>query len=223
MPHTYDSGQTLSGRRLIRAQVVAKLGGLAKSAGLYAAAIVELPAPFDASDDELAEMLALALGGQSPAIAVALGDRQFEASGGNGDEWRGDLEVHVYVATRLQRGALEQTRGDVVADVDVTKDPGIETMLEHVFERLAGQRLRTAIGGAAAAPMTAELRPQSERVVYFATDWLVWEQVYALDAQVDVDHLRGLATQLAEIDADQDLHDGADANPVAQTRSTINP
>lgn len=223
MPHAFDSGQTLSGRRLIRAQIVAKLAGLSSAAGLYAEAIVELPAPFDDGDDELLEMLNETFNGRSPAIAVALGERDFRSTGEGGSEWGGDLEVHVYVALRVGRGQLEQTKGDVVADADVTKDPGIETMLEHVFERLAGQRFNTAVGGAAAAPQAANLRPVSERVAYFGPDWLVWEQRYELYAQLDVNLLRGQTEKVLEVLADQDLNDGGAANPIAQTLSVINP
>lgn len=228
MPHVFDTGAVLPQRRLIREQVVAKLVGLRKANGGYLGAIAQMPVLFESGDDDSrAAFATVAEAGHTPLVAIALGDRDFEGAGmGSAEQWIGDLEIQVLIAQRVDRTELKTVAGDVVSAADVTAAPGTETILEHVFERLAGQRIRTAIGLVAGATQAAELRPVREGLAWFGDGWIVWELRFAVTVASNVNHQRGNATVVTEILASHNV-DGAtvdethDANPVAETLSDL--
>jgi hypothetical protein len=194
--HEFDSGLTLPQRRKIREAIVARLredlelATLPGSTGdLYVAAVVELAAPYRQGDGDLEEMLKEAAAGRSPMIAVALGARSFAASNTDERSWRGPLQVHVYVLSSHRGGLLTRVRGgDAAAEASNAADPGLETAMEHVFERLAGF----------APPdcLAAELRPQSEDFPYVADDFTVAEIVFEVAVQTNVNPKRA-RTQVA--------------------------
>lgn len=225
MAHVFDTGATLPQRRLIRNQIAAKLAPLLKSSGLYVGAIGQMPVMFEAGDDDSRNaFLQMTEAGHNPLLAIALGDRDFDPAGmGEASNWIGELEVQVLIAQRVDRSDLATTAGDVASAASVQAAPGVETMLEHVIERLAGQKLRTAIGGAAGATEASELRPLREALAWFGDGWIVWELRFLIDVAVNVDHHRGKA-DVVDIFANHRV-DGAtvdedhDANPVVQTLS----
>jgi hypothetical protein len=193
MTHAFDSDLAKPQRTLVRDGVVAALEGLRRPT-LYLAAVVLLPAPIRAGQQHEEAFLREAVSGQTPAVAIALGGRDFESVGTDNIEWTGDLDVHVYCCTTHARGLVAgRTAADVVADADATADPGLETIGEHVFERLAGLPLTAA--------NAAELRPVREEYTFVDADMTVVEQVYKVTVNTDVDPARA-RTQLAlEVDA----------------------
>jgi len=194
--HAFDSGFARPQRRLIREAIVAQLrtdlqvSTLPGSTGeLYVTAVVELAAPFVDGDGDLMQHLHDAVAGRSPVIAVALGDRSFRATNTDDRYWRGTLEVHVYVLSKHARGLLERLRGgDPASLASNAADPGLETAMEHVFERLAGFTPSSS--------HASELRPVRESFPYVADDFSIAELVFECDAQTDVNPNRGL-TQIA--------------------------
>lgn len=198
MAHSFDSGLPVPQRRRIREDIVTELrrdlelATLPGSTGeLYIAAIVELAAPFQPGDGDLEEHLKESIAGRSPVIAVALGARAFASSSTDHRHWRGELQVHVFVCSSHSRGLLERLRGgDTPAVASNAADPGLETAMEHVFERLAGF---TPSEGSHAG----ELRPTREDFSYVGDDFTVVEMVFECDVLTDVNPHRAL-TQVAD-------------------------
>ncbi len=193
MAHTFDSGKALAQRTLVRRGAVAALAELRRqSPGTkYLAAVVELPAPL--VGEAALEFLKAALGTQLPAVAIACGPRSFAPNGTANREWRGSLQVHVYVCTAHARGLVDgRTAADVVALADDTADPGLDTMAEHVFERLTGLHLPAA--------NAAELRPVSEDIAFVDQDLTVFEQVYSVEVFTDVNPKRSLTQVATDLD-----------------------
>lgn len=173
MPHRFDSGLDTAFRTAIRGAALAKLAPLRRSSGGYLGALVELPAPLRFGSDEDEAALNDLIAGNSPAVGIALGNQRFSSASTSGERWRSKLLLTVYVCVRHQRSMMAALAGDVVSAADITKDPGGETVLHHVFERLAG-----ASTGIDAAPT---ITPDAEEPAYFGRDWQVWEQTYYVD------------------------------------------
>lgn len=197
MAHVFDTGFERPQRRLIREAIVAQLGQLrvptlpGSTSDLYVVAVVELAAPIKFGDGDLEEHFKEAMGGRSPAIAVALGERRFAPTNTDERRWRGDLDVHVYVSSSHSRGLVERLRGgDAAAEASNNADPGLEVAMEHVFERLSGFALTDHLG--------AELRPDHEEFPYVADDFTVAEMVFTVQTTTDVKPRR-VYTTLAEV------------------------
>lgn len=190
MAHEFDTGLVLPQRRKVREAIARRLREELGVASLplaqgdqYFKDVVELAAPFEVGDPDLEEMLKEAAAGRSPIAAVALGGRTFEASNSDERQWRGNLSVYVYVVSSHRGGLLTRMRGgDHASTTDQTVDPGIETALEHVFERLAGYVPPDCLA--------AELRPRSEGFPYVADDYTVAELAFDLALQTDVNAAR---------------------------------
>lgn len=190
MSQDFDTGYVLPQRRKLREAIVLRIRDELEAASLpltqgdrYVRAVVELAAPFQVGDADLEEMLKEAAAGRSPVVAVALGGRSFEASNSDERSWRGSITVHVYVVSSHRGGLLARLRGgDYASDADQTLDPGIETALEHVFERLSGFVPPNC--------KASELRPRSEGFPYVADDFTVAELTFDCALQTDVNLAR---------------------------------
>lgn len=196
MAHVFDSGQALPQRRALREAIVGRLEPLRKASlpgvgSLYLEAVIELAAPFRAGDDELENHLKDAIQGRPLVATVALGERQFAPTGTDNREWRGDLRVQVMVVSTHARGLLARQAGDAVAAADTSKDPGLDTVLEHVFERLAGWDCGVA--------GVSELRPVSEDVAYMGADATAWELVLTAQVQTDTNPNRALTQVVVDV------------------------
>lgn len=196
MPHAFDTGAAASARKLLRDAVVQRLAALLKENGLYMMAVQPLPIPFR-DEAVLRHMLTSHVNGRSPAATVALGDGSFESAGaGYADEWVEDVEVEIGLVSSHARGTLARMEGDTASLASLALDPGIETMSEHVRERLAGWT------PTAAGLKAKELRPEDQGPIYFAQDFTVWRQRYSVQIRADVNRLRGFTQLLEGIDAD---------------------
>lgn len=211
MPHVYDTGLALPQRTAIRNAVIARLG-LLKRPTYYLQAVAPLPGEITA-DEEGFKAIEQAVHGRAPALLVALGRGESASAGMPASTARKEIEIVVYVLSKHARGTVEGRLAGDVASLDVTKDPGIETMLEHIEELLLGWDL--GIAG------VSEIRPVSEAEIESNEAQTLWEMTFAVRVMRDVNHYRLLTTLLNEIDA-QHLVDGADpGNPVSVTRTTV--
>jgi hypothetical protein len=213
--HVFDSGLPGPQRTLVRDAVVAALVDLLlpamhASGKKYLTQIVGLPAAVKFGSDDEAFLREL-INGQSPSVLVALGKRRFEADGTDNVEWRGELRVHVYVASSHSRGLVTgRLAADVVALADDHADPGVEVIGEHVFERLSGLPLDTARGSA--------LRPDDEDLAYVGMDWTVLEQTYDVLLDTNVDPNRALTQKALDVFTTHKQPDvGDDADVEADT------
>ncbi len=202
MSHRHDSGLTRAQRSLIREAIVAQLAQLivatkpeANAEGApedkFVVAVRALPQPVRLEGDSVDEHVLDALQGGSPAICVALGNRRFESSGSDGRQWLGELDVHVYAVSSHARGMVDgRLAGDTVADGDSTKDPGLEVLCEHIFERLAGWPLTAA--------RADELRAVREEFLWVGDDFTVVEILFTTRVTTNVNPNRD-RTVLVEV------------------------
>lgn len=212
MPHVYDTGLAVPQRTAIRSAIVSRLS-LLKKPTLYLQAVDVLPGRLDGGDDETLGELANTLQGRTPAMLVALGRGDATAAGMPASTTRLEIEVLVYIANAHARGTVTGRLAGDAAAADVTKDPGIETMIEHAEELLLGRSLGVA--------GVSEMRLDSEEPFYSDDLVTLWALTFKVRAMRDVNHNRSITTILTEIEASH-LVEGADpANPVSATRTLL--
>lgn len=212
----FDTGLFRAQRSAVRESIAARLAPLLKANGRYVRKIGNLPRPLKGHDEEELGFLANEVQGNAPCIVVALGRKEYQSAGMDipATQFRGELEVAIYVASANSRAFVEgRLAQDVPAMSDATADPGIETMLEHIEELLIGQMID--LKG------TADMRPISEDEVFTGGDYSVWEQRYTLLVDRFLNPERLNTKILTSIEGANNL-DGADpGNPVVDTVSTL--
>lgn len=196
MPHVFDSGQRAPIRTLVRDAVVQALAPLRRASGLYLAAIVPLPMTIHLETDADEQMLEELVLGQSPAVAVAVGAQQFKSQSPDRTQWAGELEVVLYALTKNQRSAIAGLAGDAVSASDVTRDPGIETILEHCLERVAGIEANGST-----------LILVAEEPSWFGAGWMIWQQRYRVATQYQINPGRSLSLATA-VEAEHQIDEG---------------
>lgn len=208
MAHRFDSGMSMPVRTAVRAAAKSALAPLLKSNGRYLASLIDMPAPlrFGAPEDET--VLNDLVAGNSPTVGIAIGRQNFTSVGTNGTAWRGTLTLNVYVCVRHQRSVMAALTGDVVSAADVTKDPGGETVLEHVFERLSG--LSTGIN------VAPTIRADSEEPAFFGVDWQVWEQSYTVATTWQLNPNRDVVEVVGEVQVNNKLDGDGTVETVIQ-------
>jgi hypothetical protein len=183
MPHDFDSGLEKPQRTLIRAAIADRLGALLTSANppRYVTAIRFLPRIVRGEgDSEGLAMLIEVSRGKAPAIFIALGRRRPLDEMTDPLELRAELEVAIYLVSAHARDLVDgRLAGDGISTVNLTADPGIEVMLEHVEERLQGQLL--GIAG------TKEMRETDEDEVLTLAEYTIWEQRYRIEVERVID------------------------------------
>lgn len=209
-----DGGLARPQRSLVRQHVIAALEPLLKINGLYLHSIVALPMPLRTVED--LEYFKREVQGSTPTVAVALGTKGYTRDGLEATEVELKLEIAVYIASSNARsfvaGRLEQ---DVSATSDLTADPGIETILEHVEALLLGQELGlSTVGG----PLVGE----SEEPLFTLPEYSVWAQTYSVEMQRDVNVARSITAVLTSI-AVMSTPDGvaAELEPGASLTETV--
>jgi len=193
--HPFDTGLNRPQRTLVRQHVIAQLAPLLKSSGGkgYVNRVTALPRPLrNLSKEDLAEVVN-ELEGQVPSILVALGGKTYERVGERGTEVVALLEVEIYALSSHQRsfiaGRLEQ---DAIATGAVSADPGVETMLEHIEERLIGQTVGPAT--------TWEFIPRTEDEVATSPDLTMWSQSYVVHLTRDINVDRDVADVVTTVE-----------------------
>jgi hypothetical protein len=210
VPHVYDHGGVKPQRTALRDALVARLS-LLKRPAMYLQAVVMLPTRINDPDDGT---LYAALNGRAPAIAIALGRGEAAGGGMPASSARKNIEIAIYVVSSHGRGNVEgRLAGDVSSAADVTKDPGVETMLEHVEELLLGRDL--------GIPGVAEIRPGTEDEVWSGEDMTIWEATYTVRVDRAINHNRLVTTLLTEIDTRHEVDDADPDNPEAVNLTAI--
>lgn len=224
MVHAFDTGLAKPQRTLIRAAIEAQLADLLKSARVpgYVRSIKHLPKTMRGhSDDDGRAMLLDALQGQAPAIAIALGRKTYDRIGPNTLEVTAEIEIAVYVVSANERGLVEgRLEQDSTAERTLTSDPGIDTMLEHVEERLVGQEL--------GIDTVSALSAVGEEEVATHKDLTIWAQTYRVMVDRTVNPARNVTQKVTSVEnrlgldgVSGDLSDPAE--PFVTTVSDIEP
>lgn len=212
--HQFDTGLFRPQRTMVRQFLRAALGVLLKANGGYVHKIGALPRPLHGpSEDELG-LLVTAVANQTPAILIALGDKDIESTGMDATECRGELEIVIYAMSSSQRSFIDgRLEADAVAVSDASTDPGIETLLEHIEELVLGQSL--PIQG------IAELRGHAEKELYTFAEYTVWTQRYTAKVERVINRDRAVAGIVTTVAVLSQL-DGANAvNPIVETITNL--
>jgi hypothetical protein len=205
--HAFDTGLLNSQRSTIRAALVTRLGALLKSNGRYMRSVQPLPRAYRGEGDEEGEsILSTAFQGQAPALGVALGRKTYEAADIEAHIARGEITVTIYAVSQNVRAEVEgRLEMDKIGGASIDADPGIEAMLEHVEELLLGQSIPVA--------GTTELRPVSEDEVQTFEDVTIWEQVYTLNVERQINPHRAATVVATEIEGHHTPHDIEETAP----------
>ncbi|MGE0547613.1 MAG: hypothetical protein AB7R00_11175 [Kofleriaceae bacterium] len=197
MTRTYDTGLTIASRTLVRNAIATLLAPLLKSNGGFLRSIVKLPAPLETYEGEGdVQQIYQSLLGQSPAIAVALGDRPFSPAGVGGFRYTTDLEVHVYFIGNSNRSLLARVEGDVVSSTDDTADPGVDVAMQCAAQLLIGQKIETLADNAS----VKHLVPQREQALVTNNQHTIWKQLYTVGVTETINQDRGIIAKLLGID-----------------------
>lgn len=218
MPQSFDTGLAKPQRALIGDALVARLAPLKRSANpaLYVTTIERIPGPLRGDDE--ADYIKQVCNGQTPAILVALSRKRYEPAGmvDQRDQYKASLTFLVYVVSDHQRSPdLARMAGDAASAASNQKDPGLETMLEHVEELLLGYQVTDA------SQTVYQAIPVEERELFHTLEMTVWEQEYQLAVQRDLKRDKGLTETLQTVDTGSNLYDGGTQNPIAKPLTTI--
>lgn len=205
MAHRFDSGLSVPIRQSIRDAIADALKPMLRAQGSYVATIVKLPMTSRFSSEADEQMLDELVQGNSPAIGIGLGRQTFSRGSTNGTLWRGDLEISIYVCVKNVRSVLAGLAGDVVSSFNATKDPGVETILEHCLGRISGTQVL--------APEGAKITPDTEEPAYVGAEWQVWEQAYRVTTEYKINPSRNVAGTARDVAADHAI-DGSPSAPV---------
>lgn len=126
-----------------------------------------------------------------PAVILTTGDMPITPAGSK-ENWKGALQLCVYVAVNSARGPAERVMGDVVSDYDRTADPGAYVILEHVRQLLIAQKPGDAI-------QLKEIRPTHEGQVWVDDELEVWEQKYEIGTAISINVKRDIDLEISSI------------------------
>lgn len=211
MAHAYDTGLAQPIRTVLRDGVVTRLARLQASQGGYLRALIPFGNRMLAHDDvDGLDFLLKVLNGRAPAVAVAIGDRTFNAGGAGGYNQRATYDVLVYVAGNHMRSREARQAGDVASAASDVKDPGLDTILEHVEELLTGWKVDSS-------NVIGELRPSREVERWNDDRIAVWEQLYTVPVSRSINQDRDIVARLTRIDT-QHKFDGV---AIAATQTEI--
>lgn len=216
--HRFDTGLHKPQRTAIREAIVARLSTvrtgngrpMLKASGGYVVVVGQLARPLRGDSEDDLVQLHEAVNGAAPSLAVALGRMPFSSINGLLD-YTGDLEVWVYALSKNFRSFTGgRLATDVVGKNDPTADPGIETVLEHAREILAGQGLGL-IG-------VHELRLDREDEVFTDGRGSLWEQHYTVLVEFSPSPERATADVITSLEVNHELiNDDGAATPILDT------
>jgi hypothetical protein len=209
--HVFDTGMDTPQRTVIRQGLVSRLEAL--KAPLYVRTVKGFHTRVR-GDDQVAQLLEHS-GGQLPALFVYCGRKATDVQAVRGDLDRhlAELTVHVYVVVNNLRSPLSRIEADVAALADDTKDPGIDVILEHVYELLIGYKVPETDG----SQTIYELRPSIEDEVEDLADATVWEQQWTVKVQRDPDRTKGITQLIEEVQSTHHQDGSPTANDVVAT------
>ena len=217
-PYVFDTGAGKSQRQIVLEGVISLLQRLHVANGGYLQAIepsaIMMRGKFD---DENSGYVLDQLQGRAPGVLVTTGDKALHTAGSLPFQWRGTLDVHVYVLVNSLRSRMTRQTGDVVSAAQPTADPGAFTILEHLEELLIGQRPGGNEG------KTDELRPVSETQINVNGEFELWQQTYNLWVPRSINGKRDLTQYLTQINHSSRLAVDATKTPTASTETVVKP
>jgi hypothetical protein len=155
--------------------------------------------------------------GQFPAVLVAAGPAVIVGESVTRRQFRRELQVEVYSASDNWRSREHRLRNDPQLDTGATRDPGIYTLLEHIFALVAG----TDFGLAGVSPAT----PLREEPLLQLPELCVWRTVFEFKTDAHVEPWETgdgqmltsyfLKSQIAEEPPD------VSPNPIVESEGTI--
>lgn len=216
----FDTGAPKAQRTQLFDAIAAALGDLYRSAAPPAylrptkrIARIVRPSVNETHDGFGLKLVEDASQGNMPCVLVAFGDAKYSAQGLDPIDSQAELDVQLLVVSS-HLGGMETGRlaADTTANADATQDPGLDTMLEHVEERLMGQDL--------GVPGIHELRWHHVGEVFTAPEYSVWEvrATALLERHVNPD--RAETRVVTEIEADHKLDGvpaGGQLDPIVET------
>jgi hypothetical protein len=171
--NVFDSGQAKPQRALLVDAIAAKVADLMRVNGRYLRLVARIARIVEKSIKETHDMFGLHLVeeaslGNMPCLLVALGHAPYTPQSTDPIDMSAELDVQLLiVSSNLGGYVVGRLAPDVASDATATLDPGIDTMLEHLEERLMGQEL--GVDG------IHELRWHTVDEVFTSNEYTVWE------------------------------------------------
>jgi hypothetical protein len=213
VPHAFDSKLAAPQRTLILNGVVSLLASLKLPTG-YLASVVPFGAVIRSyTDADGIKMLYEALLGQTPAIAVALGNRSSKPAG-SGFHHVAEIDLLLYFASNnmrdLAKGRLLIDDSGTAAN---TADPGLHVMMEHAEELVIGKRCGVS-------NTIKQIRPDREEELATLDDMTIWLQTYQVTVARSINEHRSVTQILDSIRFRTTQEDGEVKLPAAKTKET---
>lgn len=220
MPHTFDTGLPAAQRTMVFDAIVTALADLRRDNGMYLRGVHMIARPVEKAMRETHDEMGIYLinnasQGNFPCALVAFGRASKRRIGTDPLDAVAELDVQVLICSAnlggLEAGRL--TAGAAVA-TDLTIDPGMFVMVEHVEERLDGQAL--GVDG------TYELRMSHDDEIDTLKEYSVRELRFDLQLDRTINPSRNDARVSLSIEADNQL-DGIPAGAVGPHGNSLDP
>jgi len=212
--HAFDTGLAAPQRTLVLNGVITLLSALKLPTG-YLAAVVPFGAVIRSyTDTDGIKMLYEALSGQTPAIAVTLGNRSSKPAGSGGYHAMCELELLLYFASNnmrdLAKGRLLIDDSGTAAN---TADPGLHVMMEHAEELVVGQRCGVS-------DTIKQIRSDRQEELATLDDMTLWIQTYQVTLTRSINEYRGITQLLESLRVRTTQEDGENELPTAAIKDT---
>lgn len=217
MAHSFDTGLAVPQRTLLRQSAVTALARLKRANGGYLANVLPWGGVIRGYTDDLGvDLLFTALQGQTPVVAISLGDRTTSQRAIAGFTGQSSVDLLVYFFSSHKRSDLAgRLELDVSALADDHKDPGLEVAFEHVEELLTGQ----ALGG---VPGIKQCVWRSEEEIRTQADFSLWCQTYNVTFDRVINANRGVTQFLTGFRTKVRTADTAiDATPQVEAQTNV--
>lgn len=180
--HLFATGLSLPQRTLLRSGAARVLGALKidrskPSGGGYLNDVLEFGGIVRSYTDAPDIELLVKQMGRLPSIGVALATRRFETINTARTQFKSEIQLLLYFSTSHGRDMeIGRHQMDVTALRDPHADPGLDVMMEHALELLAGQFV-------ADTPTVKQCIPVVEQELVTFPNITIWTQTY--DVQLD--------------------------------------
>lgn len=176
--HIFSTGLSRPQRTELRSSAVSLLSKLKIDQGGYLVDVIAFGGIVRSYTDKPDIELFVKQVGRMPSIGVALGTRRFETIGTSRTQYKSELQLILYFANQHSRDMeIGRHEMDLVAQRNPHADPGLDVMMEHALELIAGQFTQ-------ATPTVKQIIPVVEEELVTSPEITVWMQTY--DVQLDV-------------------------------------
>lgn len=215
---TYDTGLDKPQRAFLRDSIVEALAPLTKAEDAYIAAVIPYWRRVQSKQD--VGLLLAELEGKDPAIAVVIGRATYSGLGVDGrkDQYSKEAQVFVYFMSCNLRGPGAALTGDVRSELDDTKDPGVEVMMEQADQLLVGFQPPDDGRGT-----IYKLVPKEEDEVDTDSDFTIWEKTFGVRLDCRIDRRRAITQAHTLLHSEiSEERVPEDANPLVIHESEVN-